>query len=363
VLTFLMTNQAVQTGSVERDQAAAQAASNTISRALLATLATLPVATSSSGFVYRLNSDLGTAERVSETFGPFFVERAMTAGRGQAAFGLTFQQFRFTAIDGHDLRDGSLVTTANQFVDEAAPFDIDRLTLDIDASVATLYGDFGVSDRLDIGFAAPVISLTLDGSRTNTYRGTSYTQATGQAHAFGLADLIIRAKYLAFHEEGAAIAAAVDLRLPTGNSADLLGAGSRSVKLSAIGSLETGRVSSHANLGVTVGGLANEFSYSGAVGFAANSRVTIIGEVLGRLLDSAGDLTTVAAPHPTLRDVETLRLLPSGTKLNMISIIPGLKWNLTGTWVLAANVTIPVTSGGLTAPLTPFVGLDYVLGK
>ncbi|HEV3056888.1 MAG TPA: hypothetical protein VGY48_01510 [Vicinamibacterales bacterium] len=363
VLTFLVTNQAVQTGSIERDQAAAQATSATIARALLANLATLPVATASSGFVYRLNPDLGTVERASDTFGPFFVERAITAGRGQASIGLTFQQFHFTSIGGHNLRDGSLVTTANQFVDEPAPFDVDRLALNIDASVATLYGDFGVSDRLEVGFAAPVVSLNLDGSRVNTYRAASFTQATAAAHAVGLADLVVRAKFLAYREEGAAVAAAVDLRLPTGNSANLLGAGSSSAKFSAIGSLETGPVSSHVNLGATVGGLANELSYGGAVGIAASSHVTVLGELLGRVIRSAGGLATVSQPHPTLHDVQTLRLVPDGTWFNTVSIVPGLKWNLTGTWVLAANVTIPLTMAGLTAPLTPFVGLDYVLGR
>src|SRR5262249_16947035 len=109
VLTFLVTNQGVQTGSPERDRAAAQATSATISRALLANLATLPVPTSSSGFVYRLNPELGTMERATQSFGPFFVERAITAGRGQVSLGVTFQHLRFTELDGHSLRDGSLV--------------------------------------------------------------------------------------------------------------------------------------------------------------------------------------------------------------------------------------------------------------
>jgi hypothetical protein len=197
----------------------------------------------------------------------------------------------------------------------------------------------------------------------NTYRGALFTQATATAHAVGVADLLIRTKFLAYREEGAAVAAAVDVRLPTGNSANLLGAGSSSVKFSGIGSLEIGRVSSHLNLGATVGGLAHEFSYGGAVGIAASNRVTVIGEVLGRVVNSAGGLATVSQPHPTLRDVQTLRLVPDGAWLNTISIVPGLKWNLTETWVLAANVTIPLTTAGLTAPLTPFVGLDYVLGR
>ena len=62
-LTFLVTNQSVDTGSVERDAAAAQATSDTISRALLANLATLPVTSTSGAFIYRLNPTIGTVER------------------------------------------------------------------------------------------------------------------------------------------------------------------------------------------------------------------------------------------------------------------------------------------------------------
>jgi hypothetical protein len=363
VLTFLVTNQGVQTGSVERDRDAALATSTTISRALLANLATLPIASSSSGFVYRLNPALGTVERVTPSFGPFFVERAMTAGKGQVSVGLTLQQLRFSALDGRNLRDGSLVTTANQFTDESAPFDVDRLTLDIDASVATLYVNAGLADRVEIGFAAPVVSLSLDGSRVNTYRGRAFTQASAHARANGFADVIVRTKITAFRQAGASLAGAFDVRLPTGRNDNLLGAGSPSVKVSAIGSLEHGRVSSHANAGVTAGGLANELSYGGALAVAATNRVTVIGELIGRLLDSAGGLTPVAAPHPTLRGVETIRLTPAGIVLNMVSFAPGLKWNVTDTWVLAANVTVPLTNDGLTARFTPFVGFDYAFGR
>src|SRR3954463_13835084 len=123
VLGFLLTNQSVSTGSVERDREAAQATSTTISHALAANLATLPVTSSSGAFVYRLNPELGTVERATHNFGPFFTERALSGGVHQATFGLTLQQLHFTSLDGRELRDGSLVTTANQFTDEAAPFD------------------------------------------------------------------------------------------------------------------------------------------------------------------------------------------------------------------------------------------------
>ena len=100
VLTFLMTNQGVATGNPQVDRAAAQAAGDTISRALLANVATLPVTSSSASFVYQLNPELGTVERATQSFGPFFVERASTAARGQASFALTFQHLQFSSLDG-----------------------------------------------------------------------------------------------------------------------------------------------------------------------------------------------------------------------------------------------------------------------
>ncbi len=363
VLTFLVTNDAVRTGSVERDRAAAQATSDTMSRALLASIATLPVTSSSGAFVYRLNPALGTVERSTGSFGPFFVERAVTAGRGHSSIGIAFQTLHFTSLDGLDLRDGSVVTTANQFQDESAPFDVDRLSLMIDASVATLYANVGVTDRLEVGVAAPMIDLRVEGSRVNTYRGRAFTQASGTARSVGLADLVLRGKYNIVQMRGSGVAAAVDVRVPTGRQADLLGAGSTSVRLTGIGSVERGAVSVHVNGGVGTGGIAREYTYGGAVAVEATDRVTISGEVIARWLDVPAGIIPVRAPNPALAGVNTVRLLPGATGLRTATISPGLKWNLAGTWVLLANVLVPLTQGGLTAPITPFVGIDYAFGR
>ncbi len=363
VLTFLVTNQSVATGNPDRDRTAAQATSDTISRALLANLATLPVSSSSGAFVYRLNPELGTVERATSNFGPFFVERALTAGQYQASFGLTFQQMRFTSLDGHNLRNGSLVTTANQFVDEPAPYDVDQLTLAINASVATFYGNVGLTPRLEVGFAVPMVRLQIDGSRQNIYRGRTFTQATASANAIGFADVVVRGKYTLYADEGQGLAAAVDVRLPTGREQDLLGAGSTSVRLSGIGSVESGIVSAHANAGVSVGGLAREINYGGALGVAATTHVTISGELLGRWIDTPSGIIPVTSANPNIAGVETIRLLPGSSGMHIITVVPGVKWNLSETWVLAANASIPLTKAGLTAPFTPFVGLDYAFGR
>jgi hypothetical protein len=362
VLTFLLQNQSVQTGSPERDRASTQATTDTIARALLANLATLPVPTSSSAFSYRLNPELGTVERSTPNFGPFFVERAQTAGRGQASFGVTFDYQRYTSLDGHDLRDGTFITTANQFVDEKTPFDVDQLTLNIETSIATVYGNVGITDRFEIGAAVPFVRLQLDGARVDNYRGRAFPQASASAQATGLADVVVRGKYTVYSSDGDGVAAAVDVRLPTGRRDDLLGAGSTSVRFSGIGSIDRGPVAAHLNAGVSFGGLATEFNYSAAFEVAATPRATIISEVLGRTIDSPGHIIQALAINPTIAGVQTLRLASDASTLNIVTLVPGFKWNLSTTWVLAANVSIPLTTGGLTAPFTPFIGLDYSLG-
>lgn len=359
VLDFLVTGHSVQTGSVERDAAAAAATSLTVSRALLANLATLPVPTSSGGFVYKFHPELGTVQRATSSFGPFFVERALAPGHGAASIGLTLQHWQFSALDGRNLRDGTLETTANQFVDELEPFDVDRLRLAIDASIATVHGSVGVGSRTEISAALPFIVLRLNGSRVNAYRGQVFTQAEASATATGLADIVVRTKYTRFEDGAAGVAAAVEARLPTGRQEDLLGSGAMSWKVSAIGSLEGARLSSHANVGFGFGGLARDVTIAGALAASASDRLTLTGEVVGRWMNVPGGITTAAAVHPNLRDVRTLRLVPDGSTLAAISVAPGFKWNVSDTWVLVANTAIPLSRGGLTARFTPFIGFDY----
>jgi hypothetical protein len=359
VLQFIVTNQSVQTGDFDRDRAAALAASETISRALLVNLSTLPVTSSSSSFLYRLNPALGTEERATPSFAPFVVERALTASRHRASLGVTFQHQHVTRLDGRNLRDGSLVTTANRFVDEDAPFDVDRLQLEVDASIATLFGSYGVSDRVEIGVAVPSVTLRVRGARVNIYRGQTFTQATASATAVGFADMLVRTKVLLYEGDGARLAAAAAVRLPTGRERDLLGGGTPTVKTSIIGSADGRVVSGHANIGATLGGASRELSYAGALAVAATGRLTASVELVGRWVGHAGELVTVAAPHPRLSGVDTLRLGSTDADLITLSLAPGFKWNPAGTWVVGGSVSVPLTDAGLVSRFVPFFGLDY----
>jgi hypothetical protein len=361
VLGVLVTNQGgVQTSDFDKDREAAEATRVTLTRALLSAVATLPVSTSSSGFTYRLNPTLGTVERASETFGPFFVERAQTAGGGQASFGFTMQFATFRSLDGNDLTNGEFVTIANQFRDEAAPFDVETLTLNINTRTATFFGNLGLTDRVDLGVAVPVVRLEINGTRINTYRGQSAPLARAAAQTLGLADVAIRSK-VRLTDDGTpgAVAAGVELRLPTGRDEDLLGAGETALRLQGLASAEAGRASVHGNLTVGMGGIGREFSYGGALALAATARLTLVGELLARRIAGVQRIAEVSAPHPRIRDVDTLRLMPTGVDQTSALVVTGFKWNVGGLWLLHGNVLWPVTDTGLTARFTPTVALDY----
>lgn len=359
ILAFLVTNQGVDTRDIERDAAAAEATRATLTRTLLAAIATVPVSSSSSGFTYRLNPTLGTVERASETFGPFYVERALTAGAGQASFGFTFQFASFQSLDGHDLEDGQFVTVANRFRDEPAPFDIETLVLDVTTRTATFYGNVGLSDRVDVGVAVPVVQLDVRGIRHNTYRGRTLLEARARAETLGLADIALRSKIRLTGEGPGAVSAGVEVRLPTGREEDLLGSGETALRLQGLASAEVGRTSVHGNFTLGTGGLGREYAYGGAVAMAATQHLTIVGEVLARRIAGVQRISELITPHPRIVGVDTMRLVPSGEDETTAFAVAGFKWNVGGTWLLHGNVLFPMTESGLTSKFTPTVALDY----
>jgi hypothetical protein len=297
---------------------------------------------------------------VSDSFGTFFVERAMTSGRRRVSFGASGTTAGYDRLDGLDLRDGSLITTANQFGDEPAPFDTEALTLRIRTSTLTLFGAYGVTDRLEIGGALPLVQLHLEGSRLNVYRGEPFVQASGSADASGVADVAVRAKYLVASSEGHGFALAGELRLPTGDETQLLGAGRAAIKVMAIGSVENSRVGFHGNAGILRGGVSDEISGAGALTVAATPKVTVSGELLVRRLLDLREVSAVSAPHPSFAGVSTLRLVPGTTTSTLSSLITGVKWNARATMVVTGQVLWRLGSAGLTAPFTPTISIDYL---
>ena len=359
IVSFLVTNQAVPTGDFQRDREASAMARDTITRALIVNLTSVPIATSSSGFLYRLNPQLGTVERASDSFGAFFIERALSSGHGRASFGVSATTSQFEQLDGQELRDGTLLTIANRFRDEAAPFDTETLTLRVTSSTMTAYASVGVTERLEIGGALPFVRLSIEGERENVYRGQQFLQASGEATASGVADAAIRAKYTVVAGRNGGAAVAAEVRLPTGDEANLLGAGSAGFRLIGIAALERGPVMLSGNTGIVRGGVSSEVLFGGAAAIAVHPKLSITAEVLARQVDELRPIELSAQPHPTISGVETIRLVGGDPGRLIAGGVTGFKWNPTGTLVVGAHLRWNFTAAGLTAPITPSVALEY----
>ena len=358
-LSFLLTTQAVPTGDFVKDQQSAEITRDTIGRLLLTELTTTPLTSSSGGFSYRFNPAIGTVERASESFGPFFTERSLTVGSRRASVGAQAQVAHYSHLDDYNLRDGTFVTTANQFRDEPRPFDVESLTLELNSTTVTAFGNFGLHNRIDVGVAVPFVRLSLEGSRLNVYRGSSLLQASATASATGFGDMALRGKANLLDRGASGLAVIGELRLPTGREEDLLGAGEASFRAVFIGSSEVGRVAFHGNLSGTFGGLSDVVDYRGAVTVSPVPQLTLVGEFLGRRLSDLGSLVEERVSHPSIAGVDTIRLISTGESINTASIVVGTKWNVNDTWLANINLSFPVTNRGLRSDAQVVFGVDY----
>jgi hypothetical protein len=362
-LSFLLTNRSIATGDFAGDALAASVTRDTISVFLLTELGSLPVSSAATGFTYEMDPALGgVATRTSESFGPLFTERALTSGARHGSFGVAFQHASFDRIDGRSLDDGTLVATASRLVADPKPFDVEALTLRLRTNTLTFSATAGLTDRLDVTTAVPVVSLTLDGQRVDTYRGTAVLQATASASASGLGDVLWRAKYNVLRHDATAVAVVAEGRLPTGRAEDLLGAGRYTFRPRLTASLEAARLTVNADVGYLFGSFSREFDYGAGITAAPSSRVTVVGELVGRRLNAAGHLTDVTAPHPSLTGVETIRLTAIEQATDRLVAVAGLKVNIASVWVVTANVSRFLTDAGLTTNWIPAVAIEYFFG-
>ena len=181
-----------------------------------------------------------------------------------------------------------------------------------------------------------------------------------QGTASGLGDIAIRAKYAALTTRVAGVAVAGELRLPTGDDVNLLGAGSPSWRLLGVASLEGGPVSFHANAGIVRGGLSDETFVAGALSLAPHPRITATLEFLRRDVSGIGEFILVSAPHPAVSGVDTYRLTTSTEAGTLVTMIPGIKWNISETLVLGAHLAWPRGDRGLSGSVVPAVALEVL---
>ena len=135
-------------------------------QAIVSQLSTFPLGTPAGGLTYTFDPGLGTYSRSSTTFGPTFLDRALTIGRGRFNFGANYQHaiLQFLRRQGSDRRrcpvlshasaDRRRVLRGRPGRDGTRPRADDRHVLGA--------GELRRDDRFDVGVAVPILHVSLD---------------------------------------------------------------------------------------------------------------------------------------------------------------------------------------------------------
>jgi len=372
-----------------------QAEFGQINIALVRQLGALPIPSPASGFTYAFDPASGTFVRSTQSFGPILADRAETIGRGRFAFGYSLQQFSFQTFDGLRLSHIPAVFTHDDFQlgGGRADFITTQNALSASVSQSTASLTFGVTDRLDVSLAVPLISTSLSvvsdatihrvGTASNPaihfFRdpdapGTfgSERRFVAQGAAAGLGDVIVRAKETALKTARGGMALGVEVRLPTGQEENLLGSGSLGIKVFDAMSMTFGRVAPHVNLAYqrngasvlagdvtagTKGDLPDEVSYVVGADVGIEKRLTMAFDVIGRHSSDAPRLARTtfngdpAQPFPDIA-------FGVGS-LDVVSGAVGMKVNVGRTLLATFNLQFKLNDAGLRTRVTPLVGVEY----
>jgi len=381
-------------------QPEARATLRQLNRGIASQLSTFPLGSSSAGFTYTFDPALGVFNRSTESFGPVFSERPVTAGRNKFSFGLSVLHATYDRFEGQDLKGGDirLILTHQDTNSDASNLNpwfegdviASDLVLDLTSDTTVFYANYGVSDRVDIGLAVPYQRLDLDARIRTSIQHLATTGDPFVVHAFdngtddsefresgsaeGIGDLVVRGKYNFLRGSSLSVAAAVDLRLPTGKEDDLLGSGATQLKTYLIGAWPGKRFSPRASGGYTfssggpdfAGDLPDEVDYSAGFDAALHPRVTFTADFIGRTLLDADRVRIeprvfrfVRRTDPTVRETSLDVPVPEQGNLNVWLGSAGFKINPAGRLLLVANVLFALGDSGLQDKVSPTVGLEY----
>src|SRR5262249_50483288 len=158
-----------------------------VNTAIGAQIATLPFASPGSGFVYDFNSSVGVYERSSDSFGPVLSERAETIGRRKLYVSFSNQYFSFNKVDGINLKAFPGILQHEK--ETRAPYQQHLITnlasIDLKMSQFTAVATYGLTNRVDISAAIPLVNAHLGlVSSATIQRVAPPSPQFGQAHYF-----------------------------------------------------------------------------------------------------------------------------------------------------------------------------------
>lgn len=334
-------------------------------------------------------------------------DTAFTLGGGRMGLSFAYQATTFDKLDGLDLRSSAV----NLFIPHSgtAGDDSDRdmmqqtLSLRLNRKVFSLALTYGLADRLDIGVVLPIVQVAADARVTTRILRTASThipavhefdpigganrtlprfcsdlepgfepealECHGSSTARGIGDVVVRAKYrLAGGATGVAIG--TDVRLPTGNTDDLIGLGALQVRPSVTFSAAAGRVVPRARVDYTWsqgdlssllrGGVdrsvPHELGVAAGLDAPLSRPVTLVFDVAARRLDGLPEITRGNVIFPSrgagflpsadFLGVDQLQVGASRT-VTQIMAAGGVRVALPGAVLAQMSVLVPMGDEGL----------------
>ena len=330
-------------------------------------VATAPLGSPSGGFVYAYDEGVGAPLRRSGTFGPQFIERALTTGRGTTSFGLNVFDATYDTLSGLPLNNLRVATFRGP-----QPFiSSSTLNLRIRSQTAALFASMGVTDNLDLAIGVPLVRLSIDAAMTQVEPGigSAILLANGSSTGFGDTAVLGKYRFWSSTNEQTSLAAMFSLRLWR-------------TMVGAIASTSIGRLAIHANGGYEfwdksvalsnnqpgptdqIWGLSDQVHYGAAVEFELHPTFTIMVETMGRHVRNAGQLNSVSfdtelSPELGIDGVNLLQV--TSGRLRKIVFVPGIKWNIGGNRIVSFGLRMAQADTGLKDTLTPLVGFNWTL--
>ena len=366
------TGEYVATGALSENSSAA------LYGLLLGETTTFPTGTSAGGFTWTFDDTLHVPVRRNRSFGPMFAERPFTTGKGKLNVGAAFQHTTFSSVGGRSLTDLEQgITYASGEIYRSTS----SLSVQLDRTIVS--ATFGLHNKVDIAAIVPFGSSRVSGFALgyqveNGIENSVRTDSSGSS--FGIGDILVRTKVALIASQIFDAAAAVDIRLPTGDPEKLLGTGSTQTRVMFIGGTTLGSVNPHINVGYTFGGdgmefgadnrwqgsfgdpelikrqPSEEFNYTAGVDVAATPRITVAGDIIGRVVkNSAGMQFLDSGPGGDTRQI-ILEITP-GNVHKLLGAV-GAKVSVGGAWLLTGTVLFPLNDNGIKPAVTPVIGFE-----
>ena len=361
--------------------------------ALATQLASVPLPSPASGFTYTYDSALGVFNRTTESYGPILSDRAEPLGKGRASLGVSFQRFSFDRIEGLSLDAIPVVFTHDNPAAGTGRYDVVTTTNSISVQLSQLTTSFsyGVTDRLDLSIAVPVVTVDLNATSLATVRRIGTTNPAvhffftpvgdtlGSQETFrrsgratGVGDILLRLKFEGVKKGAFGLAMGLEGRVPTGDEKDLLGSGTASVKPFVVMSAAR-RVAPHLKVAYQWNGnsllagdvlsgrkldLPDQALVEAGVDIGIGKKLTLALDLLGRrVIDGERVAASTFLALDGRSSFPSVRFFRGSYTLADGAI--GLKANPGGNLLIDLNVLFKLNDSGLRDRVTPLFGIEY----